>query len=203
MANRGSGGFSRGGRGQNCGRGRGGRNPNGRNNVPAGNNSGGQGTSKPKCQICDKPNHTALECWYRFEEDFQPSKNNKIAGYTAAYVVDTNWYADSGASDHITSELDKLKCGRSMEDVIKFILPMGQVCILAILVILLYTPLCEICILKMFYMFQKHIKILLLFTVLPPTIMSSLNFIQNFSSLRIRQRRQLFIEEDVKEVSIP
>jgi hypothetical protein len=43
----------------------------------------------------------------RFEEDFQPN-SNKNAGYSAAYGVDTNWYADIGASDHITGELEKL-----------------------------------------------------------------------------------------------
>jgi histone deacetylase 1/2 len=107
VANRGRGGFNR-GRGTNRGRGRGGRNPGGRNNNTAGNNFGGQSSSKPKCQICDKPNHTALECWYRFEEDFQPTTNNKSASYSAAYGVDTNWYADSGASDHITGDLEKL-----------------------------------------------------------------------------------------------
>jgi hypothetical protein len=85
----------------------GGRFPGGRGNSPTGNNSGGQGSSKPKCQICDKPNHSALECWYRFEDDYQPN-NNKNAGYSTAYGVETNWYADSGASDHITSELEKL-----------------------------------------------------------------------------------------------
>jgi hypothetical protein len=106
MANRGRGGSTR-GRGSNRGRGRGGRFPSGRGNSPTGNNSRGQGSSKPKCQICGKPNHTALECWYRFEEDFQPN-NNKNAGYSAAYGVDTNWYANSEASDHITSELEKL-----------------------------------------------------------------------------------------------
>jgi hypothetical protein len=107
MANRGQGGFNRGRGGGNRARGRGGQNTGGRTFNPTGNDAGGQGTSKPKCQICDKPNHTALECWCRLEEDFQPN-NNKSAGYSAAYGVDTNWYADSGASNHITSDLEKL-----------------------------------------------------------------------------------------------
>jgi hypothetical protein len=60
-----------------------------------------RGNSKVRCQICHRPNHTAIECCYRFEEDFQPN-SNKNAGYSVAYGVDTNWYADSGAS--ITSQ---------------------------------------------------------------------------------------------------
>jgi hypothetical protein len=107
VANRGCGGFNC-SRGTNRARGRGGRNLGGCNNNTAANNFGGQSSSKPKCQICDKPNHTALECWYRFEEDFQPGNNNKNASYSIAYGVDTNWYADSGASHHITGELEKL-----------------------------------------------------------------------------------------------
>jgi hypothetical protein len=61
MTNRGRGGFNRGRSGGNRGRGRGGRNSGGRNNNSFVNGVGGQGTSKPKCQICDKPNHTTLE----------------------------------------------------------------------------------------------------------------------------------------------
>jgi hypothetical protein len=107
MASKGRGGFNSRGRGSNRGRGgRGGRGPGGRGNRPTGANGGGLSPSKAKCQICDRPNHTAIECWYRFEEDFQP--NNKNVGYSAAYGVDTNWYVDSGASDHITGELGKL-----------------------------------------------------------------------------------------------
>jgi hypothetical protein len=89
MANRCRGGFNRGRSGGNRARGRGGRNFGGRGNNPTGNGAGRKGTSKPKCQICDKPNHTTLECWYRFEEDFQPN-NNKGASYSTTHGVDTN-----------------------------------------------------------------------------------------------------------------
>jgi hypothetical protein len=101
MAAKGRGGFNGRGRGSNHGRGRGGRGSGGRSGSPTGANTGGQGNSKVRCQICHRPNHTAIECCYRFEEDFQPN-SNKNAGYSVAYGVDTNWYADSGAS--ITSQ---------------------------------------------------------------------------------------------------
>lgn len=87
------------GRGGFRGRGRGGRN-GGR--TPPPNNKGGrqggnQGT-KPTCQICKKKGHEAFDCWYRFEEDYQPDVKTAGAASTG-YGVDTNWYADSGATD--------------------------------------------------------------------------------------------------------
>ena len=67
---------------------------------------------KPVCQICGKTGHTTLRCWKRFEKNFRsPLLNEEKSANTAAaasYGVDTNWYSDTGATDHITSELDKL-----------------------------------------------------------------------------------------------
>jgi histone deacetylase 1/2 len=61
------------------------------------------------CQICGKGNHEAVECWHRFDESFHGQHNSKVASSaTTGYGVDTNWYVDSGASDHITGELEKL-----------------------------------------------------------------------------------------------
>jgi hypothetical protein len=178
MANRGRDGSNR-GRDSNRGRGRGGRFPGGRGNSPTGNNSGGQGSSKPKCQICDKPNHTALECWYRFEEDFQPN-NNKNAGYSAAYGVDTNRYANSGASDHITSELEKLTVREKYGGCDQVHIANGTgMQISNIGHTTLHSPIRKLH-LKMSYMCQVLVKILPLFIVLPLIIMFSLNFILNF-----------------------
>jgi hypothetical protein len=86
MAAKGRGGFNGRGRGSNRDRGKGGRGSGGRSGSPTGANAGGQGTSKAGCQICDRPNHTAIECWYRFEKDFQPN-NNKNAGYRRPTVL--------------------------------------------------------------------------------------------------------------------
>ena len=99
----------RGGHGRNSrGRGQGGRSGGGRGNggMPKQQQQGNR-TTKVQCQICKKSNHEALECWYRFDEDYQPS--TKVAGAaTTSYGVDTNWYMDSGASDNITSSLENL-----------------------------------------------------------------------------------------------
>jgi histone deacetylase 1/2 len=76
-----------------------------------GNNSnqrqGGNGVdNRPKCQLCYKRGHTVIDCWYRYDEDFVPDE--KYAGTAASYGVDSNWYVDTGATDHVTGELEKL-----------------------------------------------------------------------------------------------
>ena len=54
---------------------------------------------------------TVVKCWYRFDTSFQPEEKMAGSATTASYQVDTNWYVDSGATDHITGELDKLTVG--------------------------------------------------------------------------------------------
>ena len=103
-ASRGRGGGYRGGRGlPNRGRTTGGRGPGGRG--PGGRTGGGK--KKESCQICGKGGHEALRCWYRWDESYQ-AEDEKSANAVASYGVDTNWYTDSGATDHVTSELEKL-----------------------------------------------------------------------------------------------
>jgi hypothetical protein len=46
-----------------------------------------------------------------FDRDFkleEKSANNAMNSYGSSYGVDTNWYTDTGATGHITSEVDKL-----------------------------------------------------------------------------------------------
>jgi hypothetical protein len=46
------------------------------------------------------------KCFRRFDASYMGEKG---ANATAtSYGVDSNWYANSGATDHITGELDKL-----------------------------------------------------------------------------------------------
>lgn len=116
MAGRGGRGNQRGGsggRGQRGGRGSsrggraswsGGRQSNQGGYIRRSNNSSDE---RPVCQVCFKKGHTAARCWHRFEEDFV--LDEKLAGAaTNSYHVDTNWYTDTGATDHITGELEKL-----------------------------------------------------------------------------------------------
>ncbi|XP_071679843.1 uncharacterized protein [Lolium perenne] len=99
-----NGGYHNGG---NYGRGRGNyKNGRGRGNY---NNNGGNhgGGDRAPCQLCNVAGHTAMNCWYRFDQDFVPR------GRTAANVKYNNnggggWNIDTGATDHITSELERL-----------------------------------------------------------------------------------------------
>jgi hypothetical protein len=60
-------------------------------------------------QLCKKPGHEALNCWKRFDTTFSGYENEKSASMvTKSYGVDTNWYTETGATDHITGELEKL-----------------------------------------------------------------------------------------------
>ena len=88
------------------GRGGGGRGNGGRGALSQTSKTRGQTVSKPICQVCKKKGHEADVCWHRFEEDYPYNKSAGAA--TMNYGIDTNWYADSGATDHITAELEKL-----------------------------------------------------------------------------------------------
>jgi histone deacetylase 1/2 len=111
---RGRGNSSR-GRGQDGGRGRNSNNNfnhrhqnNGGGGASRGNQGRGNGgNAKPVCQACLKSGHTADRCWHRFEEDFVPEKRHAGAAVNS-YTIDNNWYTDTGATDHITGELEKL-----------------------------------------------------------------------------------------------
>jgi histone deacetylase 1/2 len=62
------------------------------------------------CQICKKYGHPASECWWRYgdDEDDDDTYHDEKGAHLASYGVDTNWYIDTGATDHITRELSKL-----------------------------------------------------------------------------------------------
>ncbi|XP_071678578.1 uncharacterized protein [Lolium perenne] len=89
----------RGGRGNDGGGYRGGRGNGGRSYA--------SGRSDEICQVCGKTGHTALNCWKRFQKSYHGPDKSAGAAY-GSYGVDTNWYSDSGATDHVTGELEKL-----------------------------------------------------------------------------------------------
>jgi hypothetical protein len=51
--------------------------------------------------------HIALNCWKRHQKNYRGPEKSAGAAY-GSYGVNTNWYTDSGATDHITRELEKL-----------------------------------------------------------------------------------------------
>ncbi|PKU72583.1 hypothetical protein MA16_Dca026042 [Dendrobium catenatum] len=64
------------------------------------------------CQICKKKGHEADACWHRLNANYVPSQGSsknsnalvaKSEGHTGA-----DWYIDSGASSHMTNNLENL-----------------------------------------------------------------------------------------------
>jgi hypothetical protein len=101
-------GGSRGGRGRfgpNRGCGRGASNRSG----GASSRGGGRGNgNRPTCQICGKLGHTAIRCCYRMDDSYHEEIPSAALASTSSHKVDPNWYNDTGATDHITSDLDHL-----------------------------------------------------------------------------------------------
>ena len=107
--------FGRGGGRQGRGKGRGG----GRGSPSPGssksNNSAGpssnRGPPRLPCQICNRTGHSALDCYHRMDYAFQGRHHpTKLAAMAASnqLSVEQNWYTDTGATDHITSDIGNL-----------------------------------------------------------------------------------------------
>ncbi|KAG5570128.1 hypothetical protein H5410_059894 [Solanum commersonii] len=72
------------------------------------------------CQICEKPNHHARNCYNHNNMDTYPpnrSSNRPQANLVTpstnsmmspSAIVDNSWFADSGATNHVTSDLSHL-----------------------------------------------------------------------------------------------
>jgi histone deacetylase 1/2 len=95
-----SGGYGGGYTGQNHGgNGGGGQNRNG----------GGGKKQRPRCQICKYWGHEAYQCRNRFNQEFRVDKSNQRAGNAATMShPGAPWLMDSGSTDHITSDLERL-----------------------------------------------------------------------------------------------
>uniref|UniRef100_A0A2N9EVL6 Integrase catalytic domain-containing protein n=1 Tax=Fagus sylvatica TaxID=28930 RepID=A0A2N9EVL6_FAGSY len=72
-------------------------------------------SSRPPCQICGKPNHQALDCYHRMDYSYQgrhpPTQLAAMVAHTNSQLVEEDhqpWYADSGANQHITADLENL-----------------------------------------------------------------------------------------------
>jgi hypothetical protein len=96
-------------RGRSRGRGRvRGRSYPSRSDAPRSSGDRHGPSQRPFCQICGKEGHTAIRCWHRMDESYHedPSRSAMVA--TSSYKIDPNWYCDTGATDHITHDLDRL-----------------------------------------------------------------------------------------------
>jgi hypothetical protein len=60
----------------------------------------------PPCQLSERTNHPVFKFYNRFDPTYMGDE--KSANTTSSYGVDSNWYTDSAAMDHIKGELNKL-----------------------------------------------------------------------------------------------
>ncbi|RWR90949.1 Regulator of rDNA transcription protein 15 [Cinnamomum micranthum f. kanehirae] len=100
------------GRGRGCGRGRGsGRNHNNNHGGSSSNPSPPSQSPRPRplCQICNRVGYLALDCFNRLDLSFQGRQPpEKLQAMAAAKHGDTQWFTDTGATNHVTSDLSNL-----------------------------------------------------------------------------------------------
>lgn len=64
--------------------------------------------SGPVCQVCGKFGHSTLRCNYHFDHFCQLEENHFVALTTPpSDRIDPNQYTNTGATDHITSDLER------------------------------------------------------------------------------------------------
>ena len=71
----------------------------------------GHGSSpRPVCQVCNRVGHIALDCSSRYNESFSRDSSQPPQAYLSApsHGPDLNWYPDSGATHHVTSDMKNL-----------------------------------------------------------------------------------------------
>jgi hypothetical protein len=73
-----------------------------------GETGGTSSGTKPVCQLCKKTGHTVQWCWKLFDRNY--TRGERVANNAEGngYNVDTTWYSDTGETNHVTSELEKL-----------------------------------------------------------------------------------------------
>jgi hypothetical protein len=196
----GRGGF--GGRSNGCGRGHGHGNGRGSGSSNSKPSHARSSDGRPRCQVCLRPSHTANICWYRFDKDFEP-KQKTTSVVSTSHGTDQNWYLDSGTTDRITGELDKLTThdryhGTDQVRTANGIdMPISRIgSSVTLLFILTFV-------LIMSFMCLMLLSISFLFIVSTWIIIPILNLILVFSLLRIRTRGMCCFAGHVGAVSTP
>uniref|UniRef100_A0A2N9F281 CCHC-type domain-containing protein n=1 Tax=Fagus sylvatica TaxID=28930 RepID=A0A2N9F281_FAGSY len=69
--------------------------------------------SRPQCQICGKPGHQALDCYHRMDFAYQgrhpPAKLAAMASTSNGAQGGDTWLTDTGATDHLTANMNNLQ----------------------------------------------------------------------------------------------
>ncbi|KAF5466950.1 hypothetical protein F2P56_016828, partial [Juglans regia] len=67
--------------------------------------------SRPMCQLCNKPGHTAMTYYFQFDHSYQaPPPISFSANFTAMNPVPSSnsWFPDTAATNHLTSNISNL-----------------------------------------------------------------------------------------------
>lgn len=72
--------------------------------------NGGRNRWRPKCQICGKFGHEALKCKNRFNHTYQDDdhRDHRQGNMVTHGHANGPWFLDTGATDHLTNDLDRL-----------------------------------------------------------------------------------------------
>uniref|UniRef100_A0A2N9J5B9 Integrase catalytic domain-containing protein n=1 Tax=Fagus sylvatica TaxID=28930 RepID=A0A2N9J5B9_FAGSY len=104
-----------GGRSPHNGNGRGSPNFNGSKHFSPNNRGRGRGRNSANgprsvCQVCNRPGHVALHCYHRFDNSYYSEQSAQMQAYysNTQPASDPNWYTDTGATHHLTSDLANL-----------------------------------------------------------------------------------------------
>ncbi|CAL0333408.1 unnamed protein product [Lupinus luteus] len=73
---------------------------------------------RPICQLCNKPGHVAIDCWQHTNQTDYPSRRQNPRHFsrqahlthsgTSSTIMDPSWYFDTGATDYVTPDINKL-----------------------------------------------------------------------------------------------
>uniref|UniRef100_A0A2N9H017 Retroviral polymerase SH3-like domain-containing protein n=1 Tax=Fagus sylvatica TaxID=28930 RepID=A0A2N9H017_FAGSY len=66
--------------------------------------------ARPVCQVCNRADHVALHCYHRFDNSYYSERSAVMQAYFSTQQApnDPNWYTDTGATHHLTSNLANL-----------------------------------------------------------------------------------------------
>ena len=67
-------------------------------------------SNRPVCQVCNKPGHVALNCYHRFNNAYTVESASNMQAFvtTPQASSDSNWYTDTRATHHVTSDFGNL-----------------------------------------------------------------------------------------------
>ncbi|XP_022869974.1 uncharacterized protein LOC111389290 [Olea europaea var. sylvestris] len=82
-------------------------------------------SEKPVCQVCGKIGHKANIYNFRYDERYTGKPPNQGSSYSSSPTVlmaspntvsDPAWFADTGASNHVTAEMENINSARQANE---------------------------------------------------------------------------------------